>query len=58
MDLRKLFEKIYERYDEIPAWNRPFIDSLRDQFARHKWLTKNQIRELIKICKRHGITKL
>ena len=32
-----------------------FIDSLRDQFFRHKWLTKNQIRELVKICKRHGI---
>ncbi len=55
MDLRKIFERIYQRYDEIPAWNRPFIDSLREQFMRNKWLTKNQIRELIKICKRHGI---
>jgi len=55
MDLRKLFERIYERYDEIPQWNRQFIDSLREQFVRRKWLTKNQIRELVKICKRHRI---
>lgn len=58
MDLRRIFEKVYERGNVIPAWNRPFIDSLRDQFMRHKWLTKNQMRELVKICKQYGILKL